>query len=193
MWLKPKRNRQASHYGKLCRMRTRIPVLGKSWNCFWNLWNPKNRVPASTRIQIQLAGIPMTEDRKHAILPAATILSARKIIPMLEEDTPNMAQEFWTGHYVRRAIEQAARILRNEPRSVIRPDAKSTRACPANAPRSSGTSSTEGRDFRMGGGTYCGGRTALIDSSGDRGSFPPDRKLAHRTWRAVTAALKARL
>ena len=53
----------------------------------------------------------MTEERKHAILLAATILCARKMIPMLEEDTPNMARDFWTTHYVSRAIDQAAQIL----------------------------------------------------------------------------------
>lgn len=53
----------------------------------------------------------MTEERKHAILFAATLLSARKLMPMLEEETQNMAREFWTTHYVSRAIEQAAKIL----------------------------------------------------------------------------------
>jgi hypothetical protein len=43
---------------------------------------------------------------------AATLLAARKLMPLLEQDDkPNMAQEFWTEHYVKRAIEQAADIL----------------------------------------------------------------------------------
>ncbi len=54
----------------------------------------------------------MTEERKHAVLLAATILCARKMMPMLEDETPNIAQAFWTRHYVKRAIEQAARILK---------------------------------------------------------------------------------
>lgn len=49
----------------------------------------------------------MTEERKHAILFAATILLARKLQPMLEVDTENRVIE----HYQWRAIHQASRIL----------------------------------------------------------------------------------
>ena len=49
----------------------------------------------------------MTEERKHAILFAATILLARKLLPTLEEETPDLAIE----HYQWRAIHQASRIL----------------------------------------------------------------------------------
>lgn len=66
--------------------------------------------PISTRIQTK-RGVPMTEERKHAILFAATILAARKLMPVLEDETPNMGRDFWTKQYVNRAIEQAARIL----------------------------------------------------------------------------------
>ncbi len=48
----------------------------------------------------------MTEERKHAILFAATLLSARKLIEM-EADKPNMAK----GFIVDRAIDDAAFIL----------------------------------------------------------------------------------
>jgi hypothetical protein len=48
----------------------------------------------------------MTEERKHAILFAATILCARKLIEM-EPDKPNMAK----GYVVDRAIDDAAFIL----------------------------------------------------------------------------------
>jgi hypothetical protein len=41
----------------------------------------------------------MTEERKHAILLATVILTARKLQPLLEEDfakdKPNMGTEFW--------------------------------------------------------------------------------------------------
>jgi hypothetical protein len=57
----------------------------------------------------------MTEERKHAILLAATILTARKLQPLLEEDfekgKPNMATEFWAEVYTKHAIERAAHIL----------------------------------------------------------------------------------
>ena len=52
----------------------------------------------------------MTEERKHAILLAATILCARKMMPLLEEDAPNMAQEFWAGHYAKRASKILEKI-----------------------------------------------------------------------------------
>jgi hypothetical protein len=48
----------------------------------------------------------MTEERKFAILFAATILAARKLID-LDPDKPNMAKQF----FVDRAIEDAAFIL----------------------------------------------------------------------------------
>lgn len=57
----------------------------------------------------------MTEERKHAILLAAVILTARRLQPLLEEDDreckPNMATEFWAKVAVNRAIERAAHIL----------------------------------------------------------------------------------
>ena len=49
----------------------------------------------------------MTEDRKHAILFAATLLCARKLIETMESDKPNFAEEY----FVDRAIQKAAFIL----------------------------------------------------------------------------------
>ena len=48
----------------------------------------------------------MTEERKHAILFAATLLCARKVQPYLEGEGANMLTE----HCIWRAIEQASRI-----------------------------------------------------------------------------------
>ena len=48
----------------------------------------------------------MTEERKHAILFAATILSARKLLE-LDPYKPNMAKQFLVDH----AIDDAAFIL----------------------------------------------------------------------------------
>ncbi len=54
----------------------------------------------------------MTEERKHAILFAATLLSARKIIEVIENDDPmNMGRAFWMDKYLNKAIEQASKIL----------------------------------------------------------------------------------
>ena len=57
----------------------------------------------------------MTEERKHAILLATVILTARKLQPLFEEDfakgKPNMATEFWAEVYTKRSIERAAHIL----------------------------------------------------------------------------------
>ena len=44
-----------------------------------------------------------------AIVPAGITHQNECLAP--EDETPNIAQEFWTGHYAKRAIEQAARIL----------------------------------------------------------------------------------
>lgn len=37
----------------------------------------------------------MTEERKHVILFAATILSARKLIECIESDKPNFAKDYF--------------------------------------------------------------------------------------------------
>jgi hypothetical protein len=53
----------------------------------------------------------MTEERKHAILFAATLLSARKIIDVIDNDDPqNMGRKFWIDRFTDKAIEQAAQI-----------------------------------------------------------------------------------
>ncbi|MGB8473921.1 MAG: hypothetical protein WCE61_07555 [Candidatus Acidiferrum sp.] len=49
----------------------------------------------------------MTEKRKHAILFAATILSARKLMDSIESDKPNFAKGYW----VERAINEAAFVM----------------------------------------------------------------------------------
>jgi hypothetical protein len=51
-------------------------------------------------------GVSMTEDRKYAILFAATLLSVRKLIEM-GSDKPNLAK----GYIVDKAIDDAAFIL----------------------------------------------------------------------------------
>jgi hypothetical protein len=57
----------------------------------------------------------MTEERKHAILLATVILTARKLQPLLDEiereGKPNMAVSFWSGVYIKNAIERASEIL----------------------------------------------------------------------------------
>jgi hypothetical protein len=55
----------------------------------------------------------MTEQRKHAILFAATLLSARKIIEVIDNDDPqDMGRKFWMDQFVSKAIDQAAEILK---------------------------------------------------------------------------------
>jgi hypothetical protein len=49
----------------------------------------------------------MTEERKHPILFAATLLCARKVQPYLEGEGASCLTE----HYIWRAIEQANRIV----------------------------------------------------------------------------------
>jgi imidazoleglycerol phosphate synthase glutamine amidotransferase subunit HisH len=57
----------------------------------------------------------MTEERKHAILLATVILTARKLQPLLEEDDrdgkPNMGTELGAQCYVKKSMERAAHIL----------------------------------------------------------------------------------
>jgi len=49
----------------------------------------------------------MTEERKQAILFAATLLCARKLIETIESDKPNLARQY----FVDRAIQEAESIL----------------------------------------------------------------------------------
>jgi hypothetical protein len=49
----------------------------------------------------------MTEERKHAILFAATLLCARKLIETMESDKPNFAKQY----FVDKAVEEASFIL----------------------------------------------------------------------------------
>jgi hypothetical protein len=49
----------------------------------------------------------MDDQRKYAILFAATILSDRKLMETMEENKPNMAKQFW----VDRAINEAEFVL----------------------------------------------------------------------------------
>ena len=47
----------------------------------------------------------MTEERKHAILFAATLLCARKMIETMESDKPNFAEEYlWTERWRKRRL-----------------------------------------------------------------------------------------
>jgi hypothetical protein len=49
----------------------------------------------------------MTEDRKYAILFAATLLCARKLIETMDSDKPNFAKQY----FVDKAIDEAAFVL----------------------------------------------------------------------------------
>lgn len=49
----------------------------------------------------------MTEERKYAILFAATLLCARKLIDSMESDKPNFAKQYW----VERAVDEAGFVL----------------------------------------------------------------------------------
>jgi hypothetical protein len=54
-----------------------------------------------------LAEAPMTEERKHAILFAATLLCARKLIEVIDSDKPNMAKPY----FVYRAIDEVEFVM----------------------------------------------------------------------------------
>jgi hypothetical protein len=54
-----------------------------------------------------LAGIPMTEERKHAIFFAATLLCARRLIGSIESNKPNCAPEY----FVDKTIDEAVFVL----------------------------------------------------------------------------------
>jgi hypothetical protein len=49
----------------------------------------------------------MTEERKHAILFAATLLCTRKFIETIESDKPNFAKEY----FIDRAIQKVESVM----------------------------------------------------------------------------------
>lgn len=49
----------------------------------------------------------MTEERKHAILFAATLLCARRLIESIQSDKPDLSKTY----FVDKAIEEAAFVL----------------------------------------------------------------------------------
>jgi hypothetical protein len=57
--------------------------------------------------QNRIAGVSMTEERKHAILFAATLLCARKLIETIAADKPNLTKQY----FVDKAIQEAEFIL----------------------------------------------------------------------------------
>ena len=67
------------------------------------------------RVNPKLRRLSMTEERKHAILLATVISTARRLQPLLEADDeagkPNMGTEFWAAVYTKKSIDRAAHIL----------------------------------------------------------------------------------
>jgi hypothetical protein len=66
----------------------------------------------------------MTEERKHAILFAATLLSARRLIESIHLDKPDMAEAYFVDRAIKAAefiLEQSGSgeviLFRGEPRS----------------------------------------------------------------------------
>jgi hypothetical protein len=54
----------------------------------------------------------MTEERKHAILFAATLLCARKIIALIDSaDDQRMGKRLWLGVFEKEAIEYVAALM----------------------------------------------------------------------------------
>jgi hypothetical protein len=84
-----------------------VPPLWRERSCFcvtFPLPGVKLEVPILSGILIET---PMTEERKHEILFAGTLLCARKMVETMESDKPNFAKQYW----VDKAVDEAAFIL----------------------------------------------------------------------------------
>jgi hypothetical protein len=55
----------------------------------------------------------MTEERKHAILLAATILLAGKLQPTLEDETPDLVIEHYRGGRSTRPLASSKRLTQS--------------------------------------------------------------------------------
>jgi len=62
----------------------------------------------------------MTEERKHAILFAATLLCARKMIETIESDKPNFAEEYFVDRAIRKVEFILERIEKRWPGRIGR-------------------------------------------------------------------------
>ena len=62
----------------------------------------------------------MEEQRKHAILFAATLLCARKLMESMESDKPNLAKEYLVDRAIGEAVFVLERIDRRWPGAVVR-------------------------------------------------------------------------
>jgi hypothetical protein len=62
----------------------------------------------------------MTEERKHAILFAATLLCARKLIETMETSKPNMAKEYFVDKAIREVEFVLERIDKRWPEPPAR-------------------------------------------------------------------------
>ncbi len=52
----------------------------------------------------------MTEERKHAILFAATLLSARRLIENIESDKPHLNEQYFIDRAIAKAVQVLERI-----------------------------------------------------------------------------------
>jgi hypothetical protein len=66
----------------------------------------------------------MTEERKHAILFAATLLCARKMIETMESDKPNCAKQYFVDKAIDEATFISERIDRKFSQTCIASDGK---------------------------------------------------------------------
>lgn len=57
----------------------------------------------------------MEEQRKHAILFAATLLCARKVIETIDSDKPNFAKQYWVDKTIQEAVFILERIDKRWP------------------------------------------------------------------------------
>ncbi|HUL35455.1 MAG TPA: hypothetical protein VL128_16330 [Candidatus Eisenbacteria bacterium] len=63
----------------------------------------------------------MTEERKHAILFAATLLCARKMIETIESDKPNFAEEYFVDRAIRKVEFIMERIEKKFSETSVNP------------------------------------------------------------------------
>jgi len=62
----------------------------------------------------------MTEDRKHAILFATTLLCARKIIDLIDTDaTERMGKKHWLSVFEKEAVDQVVQALRGSTHDIF--------------------------------------------------------------------------
>ena len=102
-------------------------------------------VPSSAGNQRSFFADLIKDQRKHAILFAATLLSARKVVDWMESDKPTMAKQIWVDKAIREAEFILRRMDNRSPSSLKKVNIREASDDPLGESKAKTSGSVEGR------------------------------------------------